>query len=433
MRNLTSEGQARIAEIAQRHGISTDGATTMLDALVRGGGTMAQFSHPDFGGSGQWMMGGMTMVSDLFNNALKARVDNICIELSNLLANDQGWLWEPMPAQSQSQFSQPSSSLSGSFGGWNSGSWWPAELGQPNSSGGQNDIRYAYFGHANRLAVDIAGTVTVYDTGDHMISGVSQQQGNGWTVTFTSQYGTVPVSSLRVVGGAGEQSAPAPISTTFQEPAPMPAAPPAASGSAALEQDYLSGSTWTFGPAGGEPFGIVTLSPEGGIAGDVHPRARFWSVENGVLSFYDADGRTSVRFSTLAPEGAAATIRGDDPSAPGQGYVLRSPGAQETAPPPPASTPGSLPIPVDLGAGEWALEDASGQTLATLRLMPDQSIAGGRPTEARWRTDGDTLVLLHGSGRPTARFDTFQFSAGRWSLTGSLQSDPGVSLTLRQT
>ncbi|QQP89574.1 hypothetical protein IGS68_27005 [Skermanella sp. TT6] len=433
MRNLTSEGQARIAEIARRHGISTDGAMTMLDALVRGGGTMAQFNHPDFGGSGQWMMGGMTMVSDLFNNALKARVDNVCVELSNLLANDQGWLWEPMPAQSQSQFSQPSSSLSGSFGGWNSGSWWPAELGQPNSSGGQNDIRYAYFGHANRLAVDIAGTVTVYDTGDHMISGVSQQQGNGWTVTFTSQYGTVPVSSLRVVGGAGEQSAPAPISTTFQEPAPMPAAPVAASGSAALEQDYLSGSTWTFGPAGGEPFGLVTLSPEGGIAGDVHPRARFWSVENGVLSFYDADGRTSVRFSALAPEGAAATIRGDDPSAPGQDYVLRSPAAREVAPPPPASAPAALPIPVDLSAGEWALEDASGQILATLRLMPDQSIAGGRPTEARWRTDGDTLVLLHGSGRPTARFDTFQFRAGRWSLAGSLQSDPGIALTLRQT
>ncbi|UEM03720.1 hypothetical protein JL101_027865 [Skermanella rosea] len=437
MRNLTSEGQARIAEIAQRHGISTDGAMTMLDALVRGGGTMAQFSHPDFGGSGQWMMGGMTMVSDLFNNALKARVDNVCVELSNLLANDQGWLWEPAPVQSQSQYSQPSSSLSGSFGGWNSGSWWPADLGQPNSSGGQNDIRYAYFGHANRLAVDIAGTVTVYDTGDHMISGVSQQQGNGWTVTFTSQYGTVPVSSLRVVGGAGEQPAPAP---TFQEPAyrepsppPMPAAPTAAPGNAALEQDYLSGSTWTFGPAGEEPFGLVTLSPEGGIAGDVHPRARFWSVENGVLSFYDADGRTSVRFSTLAPEGGVPVIRGDDPSAPGQDYVLRSPAAREAAPPPPASAPGALPIPVDLSAGDWALEDASGQTLATLRLMPDQSIAGGRPTEVRWRTEGDTLVLLHGSGRPTARFDTFQFRAGRWSLTGSLQSDPGVSLTLRQT
>ena len=200
MRNLTSEGQAKIAEIAQRHGVSTDGVLTMLDALQRGGGTMAQFSHPDFGGSGQWMRGGMTMVSDLFNNALKAKVDGVCNDLSYLLGGDLSWFQEP--AQNSSF------SSSGSFG--NYGSWWPAELGQPNSSGGQNDIRYAYFGHANRLAVDMGGTVTVYDTGDHVISGVSQQQGNGWTLTFSSQYGTVPVSSLRVVSGNGAQGNPQP-------------------------------------------------------------------------------------------------------------------------------------------------------------------------------------------------------------------------------
>src|SRR3954467_12722007 len=210
MRNLTSEGQAKIAEIAQRHGASTDGVLTMLDALQRGGGTMAQFSHPDFGGSGQWMRGGMTMVSDLFNNALKARVDAICNELSNLLAGDLSWFYEPQPAQNSSF------SMSGSFGGYGSGSWWPPELGQPNSSGGQNDIRYAYFGHANRLAVDMGGTVTVYDTGDHVISGVSQQQGNGWTLTFSSQYGTVPISSLRVVSGNAAQGDPQP------GPAPEP-------------------------------------------------------------------------------------------------------------------------------------------------------------------------------------------------------------------
>ena len=206
MRNLTSEGQAKIAEIAQRHGVSTDGVLTMLDALERGGGTMAQFSHPDFGGSGQWMRGGMTMVSDLFNNALKAKVDGVCNDLSYLLGGDLSWFQEPVR---NSSFSS-----SGSFG--NYGSWWPAELGQPNSSGGQNDIRYAYFGHANRLAVDMGGTVTVYDTGDHVISGVSQQQGNGWTLTFSSQYGTVPVSSLRVVSGDTAQASPQP------EPAPVP-------------------------------------------------------------------------------------------------------------------------------------------------------------------------------------------------------------------
>src|SRR3954463_10204808 len=215
MRNLTSEGQAKIAEIAQRHGVSTDGVLTMLDALQRGGGTMAQFSHPDFGGSGQWMRGGMTMVSDLFNNALKAKVDGVCNDLSYLLGGDLSWFQEPVQ---NSSFSS-----SGSFG--NYGSWWPPELGQPNSSGGQNDIRYAYFGHANRLAVDMGGTVTVYDTGDHVISGVSQQQGNGWTLTFSSQYGTVPVNSLRVVSGNGAQGNPQPEAVPepapFQSPAPV--------------------------------------------------------------------------------------------------------------------------------------------------------------------------------------------------------------------
>src|SRR3954466_3359997 len=177
----------------------------MLDALQRGGVIITQFSHPDFGGSGQWMRGGMTMVSDLCNNALKAKVDGVCNDLSYLLGGDLSWFQEPV------QNSTFSSSLSGSFGSY--GSWWPQELGQPNSSGGQNDIRYAYFGHANRLAVDMGGTVTVYDTGDHVISGVSQQQGKGWTLTFSSQYGTVPVSSLRVVSG----------DTPRPDPAPQPA------------------------------------------------------------------------------------------------------------------------------------------------------------------------------------------------------------------
>jgi hypothetical protein len=50
------------------------------------------------------------------------------------------------------------------------------------------------------------GHVTVYDTLDHQISGVSQQQGRGGSLTLTSQRGTVSVSTLPVVSVDGAQA-----------------------------------------------------------------------------------------------------------------------------------------------------------------------------------------------------------------------------------
>jgi hypothetical protein len=37
----------------------------MMFAVLNGNGGMAQFSHGEFGGSGQWMRGGMTMIGDM--------------------------------------------------------------------------------------------------------------------------------------------------------------------------------------------------------------------------------------------------------------------------------------------------------------------------------------------------------------------------------
>jgi hypothetical protein len=51
--------------------------------------------------------------------------------------------------------------------------------------------------------VEENGQVTVYDTGEHQIGGVSQQQGGGSSLTFTSQYGTVRLADLPVVSGGG--------------------------------------------------------------------------------------------------------------------------------------------------------------------------------------------------------------------------------------
>jgi hypothetical protein len=193
MQKLTPEGQQTINNIAQRYGISTESVNTILNAVSNGGGTAAQFYCPELGGGGQWMQGGMTMVGDMFNYGLKSTVDNLCSELSTLLAN------QPIYTSNQPS-SQPSVSLFvPEANGASYGNWWPADLGSPNSTGGQNNLRYAYFGDARRLAVDLNGDITLYDTLDHQIGGVSQQQGYGASFTFTSQYGVVSVENLPII------------------------------------------------------------------------------------------------------------------------------------------------------------------------------------------------------------------------------------------
>ena len=102
MQALTPEGR-RIAEaVAERHGVSTDAVMVLLHALVAGGGTAAQFNHPDLGGMGQWSQGGMIMVGDMFNHGLKARVDALCNELAGLVRG-QTVLAPAGSRQSQSQ------------------------------------------------------------------------------------------------------------------------------------------------------------------------------------------------------------------------------------------------------------------------------------------------------------------------------------------
>jgi len=192
---VNPEVESAIADIARRHGLSREAVLSMLFAMHVGGGTMAQFSIPELGGSGQWMQGGMTMVGgNMFDNALKARVDALCGELAQLLATTA--VFPP------------------------SATWWPANLGVPSSVGGQNTVRYAIFPSTRRLAIQINGVTKVFDTGEHHIGGVQQQQGGGGmqqqqqgggvqqqqpggaygSVTFTSEFGTFDVSSLPEVG-----------------------------------------------------------------------------------------------------------------------------------------------------------------------------------------------------------------------------------------
>jgi len=253
MAEFSAEGRLKIEEIAARHGFSPDAVATLAQALLIGGGRQAQFSHPEFGGMGQWSSGGMLMIGDMFNNQLKGRIASLADELAALV----GQMNFAPSMQSQSQYQSPpgaapypggqmqsgtgsqqqmqggSIGVQGGYGGTSlfvpgsgSANWWPAELGTAGSVGAQNDLKYAYFPAARRLAILLGGNVTVYDTGDHVIGGFSQQQGGGQSLTFTSQLGTVRVADLPVVRGSAVPSAsaaPAPVSEP--EPIPQPAAP----------------------------------------------------------------------------------------------------------------------------------------------------------------------------------------------------------------
>jgi hypothetical protein len=199
--------QRQIEDFAQRYGVSSQAVTTLLQALMAGNGTMAQFSHPELGGLGQWSRGGMTMIGDMFNDALKAKVDGLCSELASLLSSESSWRRpESTRRQMQTQSGEGGHgevSLFVPVTGIASDAWWESDLGPVTATGSQNNIRYAYFSAARRLAIKIGADVAIYDTEDHQIGGISQQQTGDASLTFVSQHGLVRIAELRAVPRKG--------------------------------------------------------------------------------------------------------------------------------------------------------------------------------------------------------------------------------------
>src|SRR5512134_3484534 len=150
IRHLSPRGQQVVDELAQRYGVSSGAVMAMLQSVIAGGGTMAQFDHPEFGGMGQWTRGGMTMVGAMFNHALKAKVDGLCSELAGLLSSEPFFTRrgsQQFQSQHQDHGSQRSPgevSLFVPSAGRPWGDVWPANLGAPTTTGAQNDIRYAF-------------------------------------------------------------------------------------------------------------------------------------------------------------------------------------------------------------------------------------------------------------------------------------------------
>ena len=183
-----------IADTARRHGLSEGAVTALAEALTSGRG-QAQFNHPDLGGMGQWS-GGMVQIGDMFNQSLKAKVAAACADLVAALAGSpEAGDQADRSGSHQSQWQgNPTAARAAP-----SGDWWPPDLGRPDSTGGQNHTRYAYFASKRRLAVERDRTVTVYDTGEHRISGSAQQQGGLSDMAFSSQLGPVRLGELEIV------------------------------------------------------------------------------------------------------------------------------------------------------------------------------------------------------------------------------------------
>ena len=172
-----------VQELASRHSVSTGAIRTLADALAHSQGRAAQFSHPELGGMGQWMSGGMLMIGDMFNHDLKAKVDRLCHDVAAAIEA------RPRTVDDTPKMEARVDPIS----------WWPAGLGTPAAAGSQNEMRYPFFPAAKRLVIDDKGTVAMYDTGDVYLTGVAQEQSTAQTLSFSSTDGPVPLSRFKRV------------------------------------------------------------------------------------------------------------------------------------------------------------------------------------------------------------------------------------------
>src|SRR5271154_4431200 len=77
-----------VDRLSKKHAVSSAAVHVVLGALRSGGGRMAQFSHADFGGMSQWSPG-MSMVGDMFNTQLKAKLDALCSDIATHLDSSE--------------------------------------------------------------------------------------------------------------------------------------------------------------------------------------------------------------------------------------------------------------------------------------------------------------------------------------------------------
>ncbi len=192
MGELAPETRRRLEAAAYAHGFSVVTALCLHRALVAGNG-MAQFSHPELGGLGQWAGGGMIMIGEMGNPELRRRVGALCVELAALQpALDPGCaISDPTEGGfGADRIAEPGAPTPAPR------QWWPAGLGIPSSSGVQGEVAYAWFPHACRLAVRQSDRLAVYNTSGHSITGLSQCGGTAASIRLHGESGEIGLSDF---------------------------------------------------------------------------------------------------------------------------------------------------------------------------------------------------------------------------------------------
>lgn len=186
----------QLAELAAYYGFGDEAVAQLWRAVSDGGGDMASFDHPEFLGPGQWMRGGLILITDPADRVLKNRIDSLCNALSRALREDRA------PAVGQRR-------LNAEARAWDTPgnlrrAWWPGSMGDPDAAADTGALAYAYFDRPRLLAIRRDDTVTWYDTGVHRITGIAYDDGRNETLVMTSTIAEVPLNKLTPQVGASD-------------------------------------------------------------------------------------------------------------------------------------------------------------------------------------------------------------------------------------
>lgn len=203
---MTDAKQDRLATLAEQYAFSEQAVRHLYEAVAAGGGDMALFDHPELRGPGQWMRGGLLMTTTPGDRVFNNRIEALCNALSALLRQSEA---EPPAGHRR---------VSAGARAWDTQasarrSWWPDAWGPPAATGWQDDIAYAYFDTADRLAIRRGDDILLYDTAGHRITGIAQSQTNTIAgLVFTTPHGELALDALERIAtdtAAGEDDSPA--------------------------------------------------------------------------------------------------------------------------------------------------------------------------------------------------------------------------------